>query len=233
MKKTGIFLLHCVMTFFLVSAAVPKKESKVPIAPKLASKLPSNGPMIVIDPGHGGLDRGAFAKEPFCEEKKITLTTARLVKKYLTQLGYRVVMTRDTDANISLARRVEIATQADADLFVSVHFNSSRNQTVNGIEVFFSESSPASGGASASRAPSSRKLADGILHRLIERTEAISRGVKRGNFYVIRETTMPAVLVEGGFISNQNEREQLRTREFQDKIARGIADGVDAYFRKK
>ena len=114
--------------------------------------------MIVIDPGHGGRDIGARAKDPYCEEKKITLTTSRLIKKYLTQLGYRVAMTRDSDADISLAQRVEIAAQADADLFVSVHFNSTRNQTVKGIEVFFSESSPASGGASPSRVPSSRRF---------------------------------------------------------------------------
>jgi len=188
--------------------------------------------MIVIDAGHGGPDRGARANDPYCEEKKITLSTAKLVKKYLVQLGYRVAMTRESDANISLARRVEIASQADADLFVSVHFNSTRSEKVSGIEVFFSEYST-SQEATASRAPSSRKLANLILTSLIGRTGAISRGIKRGNFYVIRETSMPAVLVEGGFISNQEERALLRTKEFQDKIARGIADGIDAYFKKK
>ncbi|HEV7736527.1 MAG TPA: N-acetylmuramoyl-L-alanine amidase [Chlamydiales bacterium] len=223
------FVSIIVASFFVLAAVPAKKEPGTP----LATKLSASGPMIVIDPGHGGRDIGARAKDPYCEEKKITLTTARLVKKYLTQLGYRVAMTRDSDADISLAQRVEIAAQADADLFVSVHFNSTRNQTVKGIEVFFSESSPTSGGASPSKVPSSRRLADVILPRLILRTGTISRGVKRGNFYVIRETTMPAVLVEGGFISNQDEREQLRTREFQDKIARGIADGIDVYFKKK
>jgi N-acetylmuramoyl-L-alanine amidase len=222
-------LLIFFVTFFSFAGAPAKREK----GPLIASKLPSNGPMIVIDAGHGGTDIGARAKDPYCEEKKLTLTTARLLKKYLIQLGYRVAMTRDSDANISLARRVEIAGQADADLFISVHFNSTRNNTVSGIEIFFSESSPSSGAAHSSRVPSSRRLADAILPRLIERTEAISRGVKRGNFYVIRETTMPAVLIEGGFISNQEERTQLRTREFQDKIARGIADGIDAYFRKR
>jgi N-acetylmuramoyl-L-alanine amidase len=215
------------MALFTIAAAPPKREAKAPIA----TMLPASGPMIVIDPGHGGLDIGAKAKDPYCEEKKLTLSTSRLVKKYLTQLGYRVVMTRDSDANISLARRVEIATQADADLFVSVHFNSTRTQSVNGIEIFFSESLPASGGAHPTRIVASRRLADAILPRVIEETEVASRGVKRGNFYVIRETTMPSVLVEGGFISNQQERTLLRTREFQEKLARGIAEGIDAYFK--
>jgi len=217
------------LLFFFAFLLLPQ----APLDSAVPTKLPSNGPMIVIDAGHGGTDMGARAKEPYCEEKKITLTTARLVKKYLVQLGYRVVMTRDSDANISLARRVEIASQADADLFVSVHFNSTRTQSVHGIEVFFSESLPTDGSVHPSRVTSSRKLADAILPRLIEWTEAVSRGVKRGNFYVIREATMPAVLIEGGFISNQEERTKLRTREFQEKIARGIAEGVDAYFKKK
>lgn len=222
------FVLGCAAMFCLSAAPVQQKGS-VP----LASKLQSTGPLVVIDAGHGGRDTGAKAKEPYCEEKKITLTTARMVKKYLNQLGYRTVMTRDSDANISLAQRVEIGMQADADLFVSIHFNSARAQTVSGIEIFFSESSPSTGSAPASKVSSSRRLAEAILPRVIERTEVLSRGVKRGNFYVIRETTMPSVLVEGGFISNQAERELLRTKEFQDKLARGIADGIDTYFKRK
>src|SRR5687767_11075767 len=84
-------------------------------------------PTIVIDAGHGGIDPGTKAQKPFCEEKRICLQSARLVKKYLDQLGYHVVLTRNTDTFVPLSRRVEIARQADAALFVSVHFNSSRN----------------------------------------------------------------------------------------------------------
>ncbi len=184
-------------------------------------------PTIVIDPGHGGTDRGAKAKPPYCEEKKISLLTARLVKKYLDQLGYHVVMTRNTDAFVSLPDRVEIANQAACNVFVSVHFNSSRHTSAQGIEVFFSES------GETARSSASRKLADSILSRVIRQTSANSRGVKRGNFYVIRETSMPSVLVEGGFISNDEERASLKTREYQEKIAQGIADGIDSYFKQR
>ena len=184
-------------------------------------------PTIVIDPGHGGTDRGARGRIPYCEEKKICLQTARLVKQYLDQLGYHVVMTRTSDAFISLPGRVEIANQSACNIFVSIHFNSSSSPLAQGIEVFFSEA------GEKTRSKSSKKLADSILSRVIRRTSASSRGVKRGNFYVIRETNMPSVLVEGGFISNPEERSFLKSRDYQEKIARGIADGIDSYFKQR
>lgn len=185
-------------------------------------------PTIVVDVGHGGTDRGARGHIPYCEEKKLCLLTARLVRQYLDQLGYHVVMTRNTDDFIPLSRRVEIATQAQANIFVSVHFNSSRAPEAHGIEVFFHDSKE-----DKTRATASKKLADTILSRVLRRTCAQSRGVKKGNFYVIRETSMPAVLVEGGFISNAEERTLLKSRDYQEKIARGIADGIDQYFKAR
>ncbi|MBX7066186.1 MAG: N-acetylmuramoyl-L-alanine amidase [Parachlamydiales bacterium] len=188
----------------------------------------ADAPTVVIDVGHGGTDRGAKAGNPYCEEKRITLLTARLVKQYLEQLGYHVVMTRSTDNFISLPRRVEIAKQAQGNIFVSVHYNSSRSPEAKGIEVFFFDSKE-----NKNRANASKKLADSILSRLIRKTDANSRGVKKGNFYVIRETSMPAVLVEGGFISNPKERALLKSRDYQEKIAQGIADGIDGYFKAR
>ncbi|HSX38854.1 MAG TPA: N-acetylmuramoyl-L-alanine amidase [Chlamydiales bacterium] len=185
------------------------------------------GPIVVIDAGHGGNDQGAKAKQPFCEEKRICLQTARLIKKYLDQLGYHVVMTRNTDVFIPLFRRVEIAKQSDAAIFVSVHFNSSRVPTASGIEIFFHDSKE-----EKQRSLLSKRLADAILTRVLRRTEAHSRGVKKGNLYVIRETAMPAVLLEGGFISNTEERVSLKSYEYQEKIARGVADGIDNYFKQ-
>jgi N-acetylmuramoyl-L-alanine amidase len=185
-------------------------------------------PTVVIDAGHGGTDHGARAKAPFCEEKRVCLQTARLVKKYLDQLGYHVVMTRNTDAFVPLAKRVETATQAGSAAFVSIHYNSSRSPAAQGIEIFFFDSKE-----DRSRTASSKKLAEAILPRLIRRTQAPSRGVKKGNFYVIRETSMPAILVEGGFISNPQERLLLKQREYQEQIARGIADGIDQYFKAR
>lgn len=195
----------------------------------IASALNSGtGPTIVIDAGHGGTDQGAKAKNPYCEEKRISLQTARLVKKYLDQLGYHVVMTRNTDAFVPLSRRVEIAKQSDAEIFVSIHFNSSRVPTAAGMEIFFYDSKE-----TKRRTYASKRLADSILTRVLRRTSAHSRGVKKGNLYVIRETSMPAVLFEGGFISNPTERVNLKAPDYQEKIARGIADGIDFYFKKQ
>lgn len=189
---------------------------------------PPDAPTVVIDVGHGGTDRGARAHFPYCEEKRLCLLTARLVRQYLDQLGFHVVMTRNTDDFISLPKRVEIADQARANIFVSIHFNSSRSPEAEGVEIFFSDSKE-----DRARGTASRKLADSILSRVIRRTSAASRGVKKGNFYVIRETSMPAVLVEGGFISNPEERVLLKSRDYQEKIARGIADGIDQYFKAR
>ncbi|HAB99779.1 MAG TPA: N-acetylmuramoyl-L-alanine amidase [Parachlamydiales bacterium] len=187
-----------------------------------------NSAIIVIDAGHGGTDRGTWANAPFCEEKRICLQTSRLVKKYLDQLGYRVVMTRMTDVFIPLSRRVEIADQARASLFVSIHYNSAPVPSAKGIEIFYSESK-----GEKVRASASKKLAQSILSKVIHRTSAQSRGVKKRDFLVIRETSMPAILIEGGFISNQEERENLKDHVYIDKIARGIADGIDSYTRGK
>jgi N-acetylmuramoyl-L-alanine amidase len=202
------------------------KEKRAPVGSVITA--PTAAPTVVIDPGHGGTDRGARGKTPFCEEKRVCLQTARLVKKYLDQLGYHVVMTRNTDAFIPLSKRVEIASQSGSSAFVSIHYNSSRNPIAQGIEIFFYDSKE-----DRTRSIASKKLADAILPRLIRRTAAQSRGVKKGNFYVIRETTMPAILVEGGFISNPQERSLLKDRAYQEKIARGIADGIDQYFKAR
>ena len=196
----------------------------------LGSRInPPSAPTIVIDVGHGGTDRGARRNAPYCEEKKICLQTGKLVQKYLDQLGYHVVMTRSTDHFISLPKRVEIAKQANANIFVSVHYNSSKSPKAKGIEVFFCDDSE----KNKTRSRASKKLASSVLDRVISRTSARSRGVKTGNFYVIRETVMPAILVEGGFISNPEERKLLKSQAYQQKIAQGVADGIDHYFKER
>lgn len=217
-----LFFVLLLFSFWNLDAAA--REGKA----RIASALQTPGPTIVVDAGHGGLDLGAKAHKPYCEEKRISLLTARLVKKYLSQLGYHVIMTRSSDVFITLSKRVEIANKAGSDLFVSLHFNSSRNPTAKGIEVFFCDAK-----SSALRTSSSKRLASMVLTRLIRRTRAVSRGVKKGNFYVIRETQMPAILVEGGFISNPRERSSLKDPKYIDEIARAVADGIDTYFKKK
>ncbi len=219
------FLLLLLLLPLLPACGAAKKE---PLSPIGSSVSFSTGPIVVLDSGHGGNDHGAKAHKPYCEEKRLTLQTTRLVKKYLAQLGYHVIMTRSSDTFVPLDKRVEIANKAGSEIFVSIHFNSSRNPTPKGIEVFFCDAV-----GSPAKTSSSRRLASFVLTQLIRRTHAVSRGVKKQNFYVIRETKMPAILVEAGFISNQQEREQLKDPAYVDQLARAIADGVDQYFKKK
>ncbi len=120
-------------------------------------------------------------------------------------------------------RRVSIANKTKGSLFVSVHFNSSPSVEAKGIEIFYFDSKE------MWRTRASKRLANCILYRVVDQTEAISRGVKQGNFHVIRETDMPAVLVEGGFITNRDERSRLREKEYLDRLAVGIAQGIDKY----
>lgn len=180
-------------------------------------------PLIILDPGHGGTDEGA--KVNTFMEKKITLTTALLTKKHLEELGYRVVMTRTRDIYLPLPRRALIANKTKGSLFVSVHFNSSPSIEAQGIEIFYYDSKE------QWRTRASKRLADCILYQVVDQTEAISRGIKRGNFHVIRETDMPAVLVEGGFMTNKEERSKLRDRSYLNRLAIGIAQGIDKYMR--
>jgi N-acetylmuramoyl-L-alanine amidase len=178
-------------------------------------------PLIIIDPGHGGTDEGAKVQSVM--EKRITLTTAMMAKKQLEALGYRVIMTRSRDVFLPLPRRVAIANKAKAALFVSIHYNSSPNAAAKGVEIYFYEQ------RGESRTRDSKRLANCILHQVLDQTEAHSRGVRRGNFFVVRETAMPAVLVEGGFLTNYDERFNLKDRKYLEKIAKGIAQGVHKY----
>lgn len=226
MKPYVELLVKFCFIFFLTLFPSSSFEGKSKGKAVVATTLPNVAPVVVIDAGHGGTDRGTRSKTPFCEEKRVCLQTARLVKKYLDQMGYRVVMTRSNDAFIPLPRRVEIAKQASSSIFVSIHFNSARNPIANGIEIFFFDAKE-----DRVRTVASKRLAETILPGLIRRTKAQSRGVKKGNYFVLRENAFPAVIIEGGFISNPQECALLKSYEYQDQIARGIADGIDKYFK--
>jgi len=237
MRKTILLLL----LFFPLMAwtALPEEEEDVMASthlrmPKIQRKKEFNKnvpfslsqyatPLIILDPGHGGTDEGA--KVGSLLEKKITLTTTMLTKKHLDEMGYRVLLTRSKDVFISLNRRAEIANLRQAALFVSIHYNASKSHAAKGVEVFFCDSKE------LWRRHASKRLANCILNHVLDQTEASSRGVKGGNFFVIRETDMPAVLVEGGFVTNKEERALLKDREYLDRIGRGIAEGIDKFLK--
>lgn len=180
-------------------------------------------PLIVLDAGHGGNDEGTSVQ--MLQEKRITLMCALMVRNHLDKMGYRVIMTRSRDTYISLPRRVSIANKNRGAAFISIHFNAAKNTAANGVEVFYCDNHE------PVRTRASQKLANFILYDVLDETEAKSRGVKKGNHHVTRETTMPAVLVEGGFLTNKEERLLLKTRAYVDKIALGIAKGIDKFMK--
>ncbi|MGZ7440516.1 N-acetylmuramoyl-L-alanine amidase [Paenibacillus sp. TH7-28] len=173
---------------------------------------------VVIDPGHGGSDPGttSFSNR---HEKEFNLALALKVQELLLkEPEINLVMTRESDVYPTRTERVELANALNADIFVSIHGNSvlSSPQTT-GTETYYYQRS------------SSKELADAIHKRLVEAMGLKDRGVKNGNFQVIRETHMAAVLLEVGFLSNPSDEEAMFSDEMQYKAAQAIVDGIKEY----
>lgn len=171
---------------------------------------------VVIDPGHGGVDNGGHFGRVY--EKHLALDTSYRLERTLKGMGYRTVMTRRSDLFISLPDRCRIANQQRNAIFVSVHYNYTWKKHVSGIETFY-------------YGQSSRQLASYVQTGMIRQTRTVDRGVKFGRFYVIRNTKIPAILIEGGFVSNTDERNRMKSAYFRDAVARGIAEGIQRYRR--
>ncbi|MDF2577381.1 MAG: amiA [Chlamydiales bacterium] len=184
-------------------------------------------PLILIDAGHGAHDLGTSSSDKRHHEKSLNLTTALLVCNHLKHKGFRTTLTRQRDRFITLEGRVMQANRAKASLFVSIHFNSSSNKKAEGIEVFYYPSKH-----NHSRTQNSKKLADILVKTIKQKTHALNRGVKEASFFVIRNTHMPAVLIEGGFMTNPKEMAKLKNPTYLNLLAIGIAEGISNYFEK-
>lgn len=171
---------------------------------------------VVIDPGHGGQDRGG--QWGLVYEKHLALDTSVRLEQHLRNLGYRTVMTRRSDYFITLPQRVAIANRHRNAIFVSVHYNYTWKQHVSGIETFYHRDD-------------SRRLAQFVQQSMLRRTRAEDRGAKFARYYVIRHSNIPAILVEGGFVSNARERERVKAGWYREAVARGIAEGIERYRR--
>jgi N-acetylmuramoyl-L-alanine amidase len=169
---------------------------------------------VVIDPGHGGKDPGAISVKGFYE-KTVNLSVARKVTARLRERGLRVIMTRNSDRFVELERRAEIANQYKADLFVSIHADSSLTRTHKGYSVYVARQ--------ASFA--SQKVARAIA-KYLHRVSPDGNGVKQADYRVLVKTQMPAVLVEMGYISNHGEASLIATDSFQNRIADAISAGI-------
>ena len=178
-------------------------------------------PLVVIDPGHGGVDEGCSREG--MTEKEINLDIALLLADELESLGIESVLTREDDLAFSLEERVRLAEEMGGDIFVSIHQNACEEESAAGIETWYS-----------GKDQESRRLAQLVNMGALEQTNARARGlVESDDLYVIRETSMPSCLIETGFISNDGERELLSDPVYQEKAAAGIAWGIQYYFYPK
>lgn len=199
---------------------------------------------IVIDPGHGGKDPGN--QEGRRQEKQFTLLFARELRDLLTKAGFNVSLTRSSDVFLEPSDRPELAGRRGADLFISVHYNSvgsTGGSSVNGAETYCmtlprTSSTNARGeGAGAGAYPGNRfdsrnvLLAYQIQKAITEKTGAEDRGVRRARFAVLRGATMPAVLVEAGFMTNPSDAKRIYDPVQRRQVAQAVVNGVLAYQR--
>ncbi len=193
-------------------ANVPRPSTPLPSGPR-----PQQGQLtVVIDPGHGGGDPGAIGIGGL-REKDINLTVSRRVQATLAAQGINVLMTRSDDSEVELEPRVVFADRADADVFVSIHSNSISlsRPDVSGLETYYYSSG--------------QRLAQTIHDNILQRTSLRDRGVRTARFYVLVRTSMPAVLVETGFVTGSEDAARFRDPQALDVLADAIAAGILQY----
>ena len=169
---------------------------------------------VVIDAGHGGRDNGGSYGKVY--EKWLALDTSMRVEQKLKAKGFRTVMTRRSDQFISLAGRAKIGNRYANSIFISIHYNFTWKKNVSGLETFYCS-------------PQSKPLADAVQRGMLNRVKSVNRGVKYARYFVISHSRNPAILVEGGFVSNSRERGRTKEGWYREAIADGIVDGIVSF----
>ena len=178
--------------------------------------------LVIIDPGHGGPDPGAIGIRGI-RETDVVLDVSKRVKQLLSEKGVRVRLTRKSEIDLDLPPRVLFANRTGADIFVSIHANASqgKKRNINGLETFYY------------RGWKGRLLAKRIQKHILRVSPGSpDRGVKQGKFYVIKNTRMPAVLVEIGFLTGRLDARRLEKSIHRKRIAYAIAKGILEYLSK-
>ncbi len=213
MKKLTIYLLVCGLM--------------------LASPLSALAATVLIDPGHGGSDPGAIGVTGL-REKEVNLDIALMVRDELVHYGYDVIMTRTTDEFLTLQERIAIADRVKPDVLVSIHANAHTSRDIAGTLVLYYDHRYPSKGYPASEAmqrltPESRKLAQSLLEGAVQAAGTINRGLLESSVYMVRMGSVPSALIETAFLSNPGDEQLLRSPEFRQKMAIGIANGIRNY----
>jgi len=205
MRATAELIILLLLATALTLAAAPAGTGAAQ-----ASRL-----TVCLDPGHGGEDSGAVGNGLL--EKDLNLDIALKARPLIEAAGFNVIMTRRSDVYVSLEERCRIANRARATVFVSIH-NNAFTSTAKGTETFCYYDSE-----------EGRRLAASIHHEVVARTKRVDRGLKEAGFYVLANTDMPAALLEGAFITNEEDAKHLADPGFRRRIAEGVAAGVSAF----
>jgi len=195
--------------------------------------------VVVLDPGHGGQDSGAMCGEVM--EKDLTLDVARRIDRLLDSEGVATLMTRFGDSYVSLADRAAFGNRAKDSIFISIHFNEDNKPIASGVETYYAAHQINSASTFASwlpffsqppsnsPKPESQSLAGFIQEALVARTRSVDRGTQPKQFFVIANVSSPAVLIEGGFITNKDELSKLASEDYRDQLAAAVAEGILRY----
>ncbi|MBJ6726198.1 N-acetylmuramoyl-L-alanine amidase [Geomesophilobacter sediminis] len=214
---------------------------------------------IVVDPGHGGHDPGAMSVSGTREKDVVLAIGLKLAQKIREELGIEVVMTRSTDVFLELQERTALANKVGADLFVSIHANASLNRGASGVETYYlnlaktekvAQLAAKENGTSIEKVSvlqavlfdlmanyklnDSAHLADFVQKAVYKRAKAEypglkNLGVKQGPFYVLVGATMPSILVETAFVTNEKDEQKLKDGTYQEATAEGVMQGIKAY----
>lgn len=188
----------------------------------LAKVTPISEMTIVVDAGHGGTDPGSLANNG-SEEKQYTLATAKKIQADLEERGANVVMTRNGDTDVSLATIAALPKKSAADLFVSIHFDAVKKNQARGFTTFYYHDD------------GSIQLAESINKALDKRVsdKMPNRGNDFGDYYVLRQNTVPAVLIEGGYIDSDKDFSYIKDSKYQNNLADSVVSGIDQYQEAK
>jgi N-acetylmuramoyl-L-alanine amidase len=223
---------------FIWMQRIPGRQ---PPKPQIVQPSPAPKPfaVVVLDPGHGGQDSGAVCGGVL--EKDLTLDVVRRIERLLEANGVATVMTRVGDSYISLADRAALANRVRDSILISIHFNEDNRPISTGVETYYAAHQITGGSFVASWLPflwralsespnfESQSLASFIQEALVVRTRALDRGTKARQFFVIANVTCPAVLVEGGFLTNKEDISKLASEDYREEIAAAVSDGILRY----
>lgn len=195
---------------------------------------------VVIDAGHGGFDKGAQSK--YGNEKTYALDIARRLRPLLQAKGFKVILTRENDVFLPLELRARIANSTRDSIFVSIHFNATSNTAASGFEIFSLTPRGAPSTADDALALSFLNMQEGspvdaqsfelsaaVFHSMIGHFPEFDRGIKRARFAVLRHTKIPAILVEGGFLSQTTDSKLIANPSWRVKLAEAIVTGIESY----